>query len=151
MRFITADYKINRRFSVGVAFSHQRLSISGNGFTFTDNEDAIRSEDFRARFKRTQFAVRPLIHFGNSEKVDIYSGLRIGILSRGFSGFEAENIDGLSDAFLGLLGKGFSGTRPSLSLTLAGLRYYFTDNIGAGIELNAGAPYLINFGVSVKI
>lgn len=147
---LTADYSINRRFSVGVAFSHQRLSIRAEDFTFTEGGNEVVSEDFKAKFNRTQFAVRPLIHFGNSDKVDIYSGLRIGVLNRGFSGFEAENIEGVSKAFTDLLGRGFSGTRLSVGLTLAGLRYYFTEHIAAGIEINAGAPYIINCGVSTK-
>jgi len=145
---LTFDYGLSKLFSLGVAFSYQRIGFDATDFTYVDQDFNTRTETFKTSYTRTQIAIRPLIHYGNSDKLDMYSGFRIGILGRSFSDFESENGEELDETvFNGSFGL---GSRFSGCITAFGIRYYFTDNIGAGLEINTGAPYIVNAGVSAR-
>jgi len=148
----TADFSLSNVFSLGVAVSHQVVSIDATDFVFNDNTGLERISTFTTSFRRSQIAIRPLFHYGNIENLDLYSGLRIGWLTRGFTDFEGEDIEGITeeifDSNTGI--NPLVGGRFSFSVTAFGLRYYFTDNIGAGFEINLGAPNLASVGISAR-
>jgi opacity protein-like surface antigen len=145
---LSFDYGLSKVVSLGLAFSHQRVSINATDFTYTDDNGYPRTETFNTSFRRTQVALRALFHYGNVDQLDMYSGIRIGILNRGFKNFEGPNAADLDETIFEDTVDVLSGNRFSGSITAFGLRYYFTENIGAGFELNLGAPYIANIGVS---
>lgn len=147
---VTFDYGLSKLFSLGLAFSYQTVSLDATDFTYVDTDLNTRTETFKTSFRRTQIAIRPLIHYGNSDKLDMYSGFRIGLLSRGFSDFKGDNAEDLDGSIFDGTLNPLSGTRFSGCITAFGIRYYFTDNIGAGLEINTGAPYIVNAGVSAR-
>ena len=51
------------------------------------------------------------------------------------------DFDELGSAINGRVTVGFTG----------GMRYYFTDNIGANFDLNLGAPYIVSLGLNFRI
>ena len=150
---LTADYSISKLFSLGVAVSHQIVSINTRDFIFNDpNNGMERIATFQTKFRRSQIALRPLFHYGNTENLDLYSGLRIGWLTRGFSEFEGEDAEGLSEEIFNTdsVINPLVGGRFSFSITAFGMRYFFNENIGAGFEINLGAPYIANVGLSAR-
>ncbi len=147
---LTFDYGLSKLFSIGAAVSYQNVSINVTDYSFIDGEGNSRTETFKTNFNRSQIAIRPLIHYANNDKLDLYSGFRIGILSRGFSDFKGDNVSDIDEEVFDGTSTALSGSRFSFGITAFGLRYYFTDNIGAGLEINWGAPYITNIGVSAR-
>ena len=148
---LSFDYGLSKLFSIGVAASYQVVNIDATDYTYFDDEDGMqKTRSFKTKFRRSQFAIRPLLHYGNSDNLDMYSGFRIGLLYRGFTDFEGDNSEELNESIFNSSINPLTGTRFSFGVTAFGFRYYFTDNIGAGFEVNFGAPYIVNAGVSAR-
>jgi len=139
---LTYDYGIKKFFSIGLAVGYQQFGIDAEDFTYTNIDDVDVTEDFSADFSRLNVAIRPLFHYANNDDLDLYSGFRIGILNNRFTS-DSTNDDLDIDGFENL-------TRLSFGITAFGLRYYFTDNIGAGFEINLGAPYITAFNINAR-
>lgn len=137
---LTYDYGVNNFFSIGVATGYQKFNVDATDFSYTNDEGIQNVEDFTAEFSRLNIAIRPLFHYANNDYLDLYSGFRVGIVNNNF------NSD-ITDIDL----RGFNNlTRFSFGLTAFGLRYYFTENIGAGFEVNLGAPYISALNINAR-
>ncbi len=150
---LTADFSLNRFVSLGLAVSHQTVSIDATDFNFIDIDTGLdRIATFQTTFRRSQVAIRSLYHYVNSEKIDLYSGLRLGWVTRSFNDFEGEDIEGITEEIFNpdTRPSPFIGGAFSFSITAFGMRYFFADNIGAGFEINLVNPYIANVGISAR-
>ncbi len=137
---VMVDYGITENFSLGAAYSFNSFSWSDSSI---DPSGVITSVDLSAA--RHNIGLRPLFHFGNNEKVDLYTGARLGtsIWSLSGSATDSQGND-----------TGASTDIPAGVVTvqaLFGVRTYFTDVIGANFEVGIGnAPYFVAGGLSLK-
>ena len=127
------DYMITDFLSAGVAGSYQQ-------YKFSDNSGKIV-------LKRMNFALRALFHYGKSDKLDMYSGVRLGMTNWGFD-YDVPESDPTLDALQG--STNLTGFHFSPQLVAFGIRGYFTDNIGANLEFAIGAPYYMMGGVNYR-
>jgi len=138
------DYRVKSWFSIGAAYSFQYFD--GTIFSYK-NDSILASEEVNVNFtvKRSNFAIRPLFYYPASNKLNLYSGLRIGILSSSVA-IDAE-VPGLvkKDVF-----KVGIGTRPSIQVIFLGLQYAFSEHIGIHTEVALGAPYYACLGLHAK-
>ena len=142
---VTADYGISDWFSVGLAASYQKLGFEATGNTYTDANGMQVTENYEYDFKRSSVALRPLFHFANDEKLDMYSGLRVGFFNaKGTSTSNDPDFNDDEDFDFDDVSK------ITISIVAYGVRYYFTDNIGVGFELNIGRPYVTSFSVNAR-
>jgi len=141
----TFDYSLQNYLSIGVAASYQSIGFKSAGHTFLDTiSNQIATEDYSTSFNRLSIAVRPLFHYGNADRLDMYSGLRIQYFK---SSFESDSNDpSIDEDFLGFEPRGKVG----ISIIAFGIRYFLTDNIGLGWELNIGRPYVSNISVNAR-
>lgn len=137
---ITFDHGLTDNFSMGIATGFQTLSAEFNDSYLDENNNTV-TEKVTSTTTRFNVAARPLFHYGGSDKLDLYSGLRIGITSLNTS-YETTR----DDFEVGDLG----GTRLSVGLVAFGMRYYFSDNVGMNFDLQLGAPYIISAGVAAR-
>ncbi len=138
------DYGINKWFSVGAAFNHQNFSFDVDNYTYNLNGETI-TEDFSIDINRVSVALRPLFHYANNNRIDLYSGLRLQMISIGLAADTTDpNFDFAEGTAVTI------GVRPGLAVVPFGMRAYVTENIGVGFELNIGAPYIANMGVSAR-
>lgn len=137
-----ADYGIHKRFSVGVQFATQGMKGTVTGYEFFDNTNTLVIEDFDYKARRNHISVVPKFHYiVDNNKVDLYSGLRIGqVMWKTSHESKDPNFDALDDL-----------NRTSVGLVAFGAKFYFTENLGANDELNIGPPYFFTFGVAYKI
>ena len=147
------DYAITNVFSLGLAIGYNRLGLEFNDLDYTSNdgETFIRG-DLAAGLSRTSITIRPLFHYGRSEKVDMYSGLRVGgaIWTLKFTGDgEAKARDQFQKSLSGAFGRGATVV-PNFGLTLFGINYYPITNLGFGGELNIGQPYSVAASVNFR-
>ena len=128
---LTYDYALTDRLSLGGGVSYQNFKLAYTGYG-----DA--KESFDVRLSRFNLGIRALFHYGNSETMDMYSGLRIGLSNWSLDvGTDDPNFDPPKA----------NGPAFAPQLVLFGIRGYFTENLGIGGELAAGAPHLVSLGV----
>ncbi len=130
----TYDYALTKRFSLGGGIAYQRFKLA-----YSNYGEAM--ESFNLRLSRFNLGARALIHYGNSETLDMYSGLRVGLSNWSADGgtddpnFDPPKANGLFFA---------------PQLILFGMRGYVTENLGFGGEVSIGAPHLFALGVNYR-
>lgn len=133
-------YRLNRVLSVGAALSTQRLRF--DRFRGFDDGTAANA---RLDVRRYLIGTRLLFHYGRSESVELYSGLRAGVTVWRFTarGFASDNVD-LTE------GQGATGLTPQLTLIPFGVRAYLTDELSLGGELGVGSPHILAAQVAYR-
>ncbi|MGK0363546.1 MAG: opacity protein-like surface antigen [Saprospiraceae bacterium] len=140
----TFDYGLTKWFSLGIAASYQNIGYDFTGNSFIDSLNNEVIEDYSIDFSRTTVALRPLFHYANNDKLDLYSGLRIQYFSRNFENTSQDpetevTFEDLAD-----------DSKIGVGIVAFGARYYITDNIGLGTEINIGRPYFLNLSVNAR-
>lgn len=130
---LSYDYMITDFLSAGAAGSYQQ-------YKFSDNTGKIV-------LKRMNFALRALFHYGKSDKLDMYSGIRLGMTNWGLD-YDVSTGDPTLEALQS--SNSLTGFHFSPQLVAFGVRGYFTDNIGANLEFAIGAPYYMMGGVNYR-
>ncbi len=139
---VTFDYGLTDWLSVGVAGAFQTFSFKADDYTFFDDAGMSITENASARSTRMSFALRTLFHYGNKGDLDLYSGLRLQRVQWSSSVDSADPNFGLGDDL--------DGGRFGIGIVPFGLRYYFTEMIGAGFEIMWGAPYVASLNVNAR-
>lgn len=135
---LTYDYGLAKWFSMGAAFSYQKMSSDvytydgTNTYTYTDD------------IKRMNFAVRMLFHYANSGRVDLYSGLRFGMTNWSFSSDNPDSSYDVGDYWD--LNNNFAP-----QVILFGIRGYFTEHLGMNSEICVGAPHYFSIGLNYRL
>ena len=122
-KYLNADYGTNDHFSLGVGIS--RFSIKDGGLFGNTNLTG----------RSTNIGTRLLWHFGDNDNLDIYAGLRLGIIISNFNDISWH------EGGLGL----------SIPRVLFGVRTYFDNNVGFNFEVGSGLPYIFNGGIVYRI
>lgn len=136
------DYGLTDKFSIGIFGGYQRASAEFD-YTYTPLADSTPvNESVKITGSRLSLAIRPNFHYGSYDNLDLYSGVRVGLLIRNF---ESTSTDEDFETF-----DIFDGNRFTFGLTLLGARYYITDNIGLGMEIGMGVPYAVNGGINFR-
>jgi hypothetical protein len=141
---IAYDYSFNEHFSLGIAYSRNAMFFKFDSVKFTAPiENSSFEGNISLRLARNTFTLRPMVHYGQSEKIDMYSGLRLGLtvwttLVKGEIAASAS--EEIQKNFKGRFGRTIT-VWPNASATLFGIRYYPIPNLGIGAEINVGPPY----------
>ncbi len=134
--FGSYDYSVNHRFSIGIAGSYQSWGIAIPAYV--DNGGTAYSAS-ALNISRTNYALRPLIHLGNSSDLDMYIGARLGYTTWN-TAFNSNDPN--------LTGVKFGTSSNFAPAVLFGVRYFFIKNLGISAELSLGAPYAFAFGLN---
>ncbi len=148
-----AEYMVADNFGIGLDINYVK---SGSNYNLADSSllysvnsgfnDSlvINSYNWDYTAKKTRMMVRLNYHFVQNDRVDAYVGFGAGykMVSRKWT---IEDPNGTSD--------GLEQEKSLIPVALRiaiGTRIYFTNNIGAMIELGAGGGGLLQFGLSAK-
>jgi len=140
------EYMISDNMGVGADVNYE---VSGFNYDYdtvvynatTTNYDPVTYNlDYRAKKLRAMFRLN--YHFVQNDRVDAYAGFAGGYkyVNRVYT---TSNPNGYDDNLSGAL-------IPVAFRIAIGTRVYFTDNIGAMVELGAFGGALLQFGVSAK-
>ena len=136
------DYFVSPKFSIGAAYSFQSFTFSYANYPYTGAGGATYYGTFKDVVKRQNFAIRPLFHFGNSDDMDPYFGLRLGYTQWSYS---TTNPDPLYD------NSGTTSIGSSVKVqVLFGARYWITDFLGFNTEVAIGSPYFLMVGANFR-
>ncbi|MCU0434966.1 MAG: hypothetical protein MUC87_16030 [Bacteroidia bacterium] len=137
------DYGLSDRFSIGVGYTYQSLTLKYDGYYVDGNPDSLRTGSFTDRLARQNFGIRPMFHFGDNDDLDIYAGLRVSVVRWSY---RTDRPDLGSDWVGNILG----GASPVKAQALFGMRYFFTENIGFNTELAIGPSYFAMVGINAR-
>jgi len=141
------EYMVADDFGIGVDVNYE---VSGYNYNQSESvydentmtyQDVKYNYDYKAKKLRAMFRLN--YHFVQNERVDAYTAFAGGYKSVNRS-FESTNPNATNDELTGAL-------IPVAFRFAVGARVFFTDNIGAHIELGAFGGALLQFGVSVKL
>ena len=93
-------------------------------------------------YTNTGFGVRGMYHFNFLETIDTYAGLTLGYVIQGFD-VKA------SSGYTGIAG-GYAGSNFFLFGGNIGARYFFTDLMGAYVEIGFSGLQFISAGITLK-
>lgn len=139
------EYMVADNFGVGLDVNYE---VSGFNYDYTSSvynettmlyEDITYNYDYKA--KKLRGMVRMNYHFVQNERVDAYTGFAGGYknVNRLITSTNPADSDVSGEALI-----------PVAIRLAVGTRVYFTDNIGAHIELGAFGGALLQFGISAK-
>lgn len=143
----TYDYGINNWFSLGGAIAYNKFSLNADVLNVNLDDGTTYSGPVDLKLSRTNIAVRPLFHYLNNGRVDLYSGFRLGvnIWSLNFKADEGllpEDVTGrVRD----------SGAGPAFQIIPFGMRGYITPNLALGFETGFGAPHYLSAQLSYRL
>jgi hypothetical protein len=156
---VAYDYGVNQWFSIGGAVSYNKVSLDLKDVKYNKTENL---GDVNLNVSRVTFGTRALFHYGNANRMDMYSGVRLGVgiwTARVSSNSLDNKLDevlkeaGGSGIWRSLLGNRIKGSFPMFQaqVILFGLRGYITENIGLNGELSVGSPYFASIGINYRI
>jgi len=138
------DYGLTDNFSVGGAYTYSSFAYNQDwSYTFTDGngvqQTAVEKVDIKA--VRQNVGIRPLIHFGQDEDLDLFTGARVGFTTWKYTDNSTQSVADESD---------IRSSTVSFQ-ALFGVRTYFNEVLGAHFEVGIGtAPYFIAGGLSAR-
>jgi hypothetical protein len=135
------DYGISPKFSLGLGVGYQSTTINYTNYEATTSSGYDSLYNFGVTISRLNIGLRPIYHFGKNDKLDIYTGGRIGLSIWSIS--TTASVPGYSGPFQ------YSGVLPSFQY-LFGMKAYFTPSFGAHFEVAIGTPYLIEAGLNYR-
>lgn len=150
---LSYDYGFRKWFSLGLAVGYNKFGFDAKNLDWeSPSQGSYVRGDVNWKASRTSINIRPLFHYGNNPRLDMYSGLRIGF-SLWNSKVTGEGTAKAKDEFE----KTFDGTFPTgsvilpqVAITAFGLRGYATENLGFGFEVNIGPPYFCSANVNYR-
>ena len=131
------DYNLNDRISLGVVAAYQRFNSTVN-----DTLGALLEE---GAINRIYTGARFILHYGKGDVVRFYSGFRGGLVF-----FNSGNISGPAAANSRIEDEN-NRYRISIALIPIAMRLRITEEFGAHLQTNFGAPYWFNLGLNYTL
>ena len=144
---LTYDYGIKKWFSIGLGGAYNKFDLSADQISVEKDNGTTYTGPIEAKISRTNIGIRPLFHYGNGGRVDMYSGLRIGVNI--WSGSVKSNDPDLSTEDVN--GRLRTGATPNFQFIPFGLRGYVSKNLALGFEFAFGAPHYAAFQLSYRM
>ncbi|MFK7785621.1 MAG: outer membrane beta-barrel protein [Crocinitomicaceae bacterium] len=141
------EYMLSDDFGMGIDVNYEVSGFNYNDLRSVYDEATMTFSDVKYNYdyksKKLRAMLRLNYHFVQNDRVDAYTAFAGGYknVNRTFTSTDPNADD--SEA---------TGALVPVAFRLAvGARVYFTDNIGAHVELGAFGGALLQFGVSVKL
>jgi len=147
--FANYDYQVSRRLNIGVGVSYDRGVIIYNQTDFGWFVAPDLRSAYRIEYQRTNVAGRLLYNFIRTKHVEIYSGLRAGINMNTYDTQIEMNDHKIR--FIDRLPESGRYDKYNLQLIYMGWSVELYRESGFNLEICAGQPYFLSFGVFAKM
>lgn len=141
-----AEYMVTDKIGLGLDFGYSSSSLGYNELSYVVNpvtgnlDDVLYAYDFST--KKIGALVCFNYHFLDNDEFDLFSTVGLGYSNRTFD-FTSTDPNYVPMSVSRLVPVGFK--------VGLGMRYFFTDNIGANLQLGLGHGGLVNAGLSFKL
>ncbi len=138
---LRAEFMLADKFGLGIDLIYNSLNVNGQIDSLNPDGSVYESYDSKIFMRRFRPQVRMNYHFVATNELDVYTGVGVGLNFRQL---------GVTTDYPNYDDASVSGALIPVSMRLAlGMRYYFTENIGANLELGIGGP-ILSTGLSLK-
>lgn len=145
---VNYDYGIKNWLSVGGGVSYQNLNFNIANLSYNDdNGNRENVSELSVTTNRINISGRVLFHYGNKGKLDLYSGIRLGV-TNWLTNLSATNQTVEDDLEANIP---YFGILPAAQIIPFGLRAYFGENWGANFETGLGSPHFLALGVNYRL
>lgn len=141
------DYGFGKVFSLGGAISYNEANTSADNYSWTDAAGNVSVGNYDVRVARTTVGLRALFHYGNKGRIDMYSGVRLGL---GIWNIKFSSTNPEFDPATEFEGLRSRGVLPQVQVIPFALRGYITENIGLGFETAIGSPYMASLSLQYR-
>lgn len=142
---VRGEYLLTDKFGLGIDIGMNQTTLDFQEATQVYNETTDEYEtrvyDYNYSTQKIGVMVTFNYHFIENDNLDFYGMLGAGYGNRSFT-FDSTNPDNTNVSIKSAI--------PVASRLGVGLRYFFTENIGANLGLGFGQGGLINAGLSLK-
>ena len=140
------EYMLADKIGLGLDFGFSNTFITYDEISSEYNNTTGEYDEvtYEYDFRTSKFGAMVTFNFhflSNADKLDAYAIAGVGYGNRSFD-FTSTNPDYVAESLSGLI--------PVAARIGAGMRYFFTDNIGLNIALGFGQGGLLNGGLTVK-
>jgi hypothetical protein len=142
------DRGLGKVVSIGLAGSFNKTTADVQDYQWSDLNGKVSTGNYNVSLSRVSVAMRLLFHYGNSGRMDLYSGIRAGVGIWTVGATSSNPTFSFEDEF-GSRAK--SGTIPQFQVIPFGLRGYITENIGIGFETGIGGPYYASLTLNYRV
>lgn len=152
--FLKYDYAVSKLIGIGASVGYWNTKYTETSTYTQDVYDPnsgyyignqTYSDMVKYNFSSLSIGARLNFHFGTGEKIDPYAGVAGGYTRTVFSyTYSSTNPSSTSSPHFS-----YSGIPVYFAIT-AGMRYYFTDNIGAYAEVGLDKWSIIQGGLAIK-
>ena len=139
------DYALIDKLSIGGAFSYQKVSSINRGYTYVNTLGQKVTEDVVNSLTRMNFSYRILFHYVGTDKIDVYSGIRMGL--NYYQDSHTSN-DLNYKLQTNELFQGFGFAPQVIGL---GIRMYIFQDLAINTEIAVGFPSFFNFGLTYRM
>jgi hypothetical protein len=143
---INYDYGLKKWISIGGGISYQRVGFDIENLSYFDESEGQQRNigTVSADLNRLNIAARVLFHYANTERLDLYSGLRFGLTTWGT---KVETTDAAFEEDFNTI----FAVNPSVQVIPFALRGYITENLGISFETGLGAPHFFAIGLNYRL
>ncbi len=143
---LRVEYMVTDKIGLGLDFGFSSSSINYNEVTTIVNPTTGNLDNVTYAYDFSTKKIGALVcfnyHFLDNDEFDLFSTVGIGYSNRSFD-FTSTDPNYVPVSVSRLVPVGFKAG--------LGMRYFFTDNIGANLQLGFGHGGLVNAGLSIKL
>ena len=148
--FLKVEYGVTKLIGIGAVIGYQSISVSDTylyqDYNSTTGGYNTYEEVEKLTYTSLSVAARINFHFGTGKKLDPYAGVGVGYSQKQYKfTYTTNNPNGLRTT-----PETYSGLIPFYLGITAGIRYYFTPNIGIYGEVGFDKWSLIQGGLAIK-
>lgn len=136
------EYMISNMVSMGVDYTYAKVvnNYSDSYYTTVNGQSVLQYGNFTESLIKQRFLVKVNIHFATSNSLDPYATAGLGYKYTAFNTNNPNNVN---------YDLSFFNAFPIAFRMGAGLRWFFTENVGISVEAGIGGP-LLQGGLSLK-
>jgi hypothetical protein len=143
----TYDYGVTNWLSLGVAGAYNHFRFKADQIVVPRETKSTYVGTIDLNMARISVGIRPLIHYGHLKRVDMYSGLRLGVnIWKTSLESNGDLLPEEVDRFLH-----DDSVTANFQVIPFGMRYYVIKKLAIGLETGFGAPHYAAFMLNCKI
>jgi outer membrane protein W len=135
---LSFDYLFTNRFSVGCLFAFHTIDVT--------TKDSNHMPFEKGTVGRLYLGFRGLWHYGKNEKIDIYSGFKIGRVQFSTSNIEAVHTTSEQSELFANNNR----SRLAVGFVPIGARFFVMNKFGINLETSIGAPTYLSAGINYR-
>jgi len=142
------DYALLDKLSIGGAFSYQNVTTINHGYKYINTSGKQVTEDVVNSIVLMNFSYRILFHYFDNDKIDLYSGIRMGLNYYQNSHSSNDLNYQINPSNQSNMFNEFGFAPQVIGI---GIRMYIYEDLAVNTEFAIGYPSFFSFGLTYRM